>query len=604
MSQDRSENQLLRYYEAEMRYLKAASQELAQAQPELAQRLGIGQHWNPDENVERLFQGFSFLMARLRQRLDDGLPEITEPLTDALWPHMVRTIPSLAILELQPRADRAPAGALPAGLTVRSNPLGTAQTVCLYRTTQAVQVLPLKLHDAGARVREDGRSVLRLAFEVLRFDQRTPGDLPCIRLYLHGERRIASALYAAFTRDVQAIDVRMPSLDGGRPLRQSHMKLQACGFGSDTRLWPEDDPKRAAQFDGEQGLLEYFAFAEKFLFVELCGFDAASIPAGENRIEFEFVLKQPRPSDPAGLDRMGLSFDASNVRLNCTPVINLFELDALPIELDAHEREYRVTLPAGAGADIEPYAAVSVVAIDHQTAQRHEYTSIPAFRQSGAIARYEMPERYFHVRNVWGPTGAREMWLSFDGLAWEGEHAIPDHHVALRVCACNGMLPRLALREAVLTEPVSALPAIAAVRNLTQPTMPLYPPQDPYYPWEVMAHCAANRLDMLNGDVLRATLALNDWSGDPRNQRRIDAIGEVARAHVHRIRGGLQRGIEFNLTLDPLGFDGPGDIILFGDVLNRFIARYATYQNYVKLVLKVNGYRIEYPGIACTAAPF
>jgi type VI secretion system protein ImpG len=119
-----------------------------------------------------------------------------------------------------------------------------------------------------------------------------------------------------------------------------------------------------------------------------------------------------------------------------------------------------------------------------------------------------------------------------------------------------------------------------------------------------MAHCAANRLDMLNGDVLRATLALYDRSGDPRNQRRIDAIGEVARAHVHRIRGGLQRGIEFNLTLDPLGFDGPGDIILFGDVLNRFIARYATYQNYVKLVLKVNGYRIEYPGIACTAAPF
>jgi type VI secretion system protein ImpG len=68
------------------------------------------------------------------------------------------------------------------------------------------------------------------------------------------------------------------------------------------------------------------------------------------------------------------------------------------------------------------------------------------------------------------------MWLSFDGLAWEGESGIPDHHVALRVCACNGMLPRLALREAMLTEPVSALPAIAAVRNLTQPTMPLYPP--------------------------------------------------------------------------------------------------------------------------------
>lgn len=41
-------------------------------------------------------------MGRLREKLDDDLPELTEGLVSLLWPHYMRTIPSLAIVEFSP----------------------------------------------------------------------------------------------------------------------------------------------------------------------------------------------------------------------------------------------------------------------------------------------------------------------------------------------------------------------------------------------------------------------------------------------------------------------------------------------------------------------
>ncbi len=38
-------------------------------------------------------------MGRLREKLDDDLPELTGGLVSMIWPHYLRTIPSLSIVE-------------------------------------------------------------------------------------------------------------------------------------------------------------------------------------------------------------------------------------------------------------------------------------------------------------------------------------------------------------------------------------------------------------------------------------------------------------------------------------------------------------------------
>ncbi len=67
-----------RYYEAEMRYLREAGKEFAQAYPDRAAMLNLDKPGARDPYVERLFEGFAFLMGRLREKLDDDLPELTE----------------------------------------------------------------------------------------------------------------------------------------------------------------------------------------------------------------------------------------------------------------------------------------------------------------------------------------------------------------------------------------------------------------------------------------------------------------------------------------------------------------------------------------------
>src|SRR3954454_12250603 len=128
---------ILRYYESEMRYLREAGKEFAQAHPDRARMLNLDRVGDRDPYVERLYEGFAFLTARLRQKLDDELPEFTEGLVSMLWPHYLRMIPSLAIVELVPSMTTLQqTETVEAGLEVRSGPIGATGVRCAYRTTQ------------------------------------------------------------------------------------------------------------------------------------------------------------------------------------------------------------------------------------------------------------------------------------------------------------------------------------------------------------------------------------------------------------------------------------------------------------------------------------
>lgn len=107
----------MRYYDSEIRYLKEAAEEFAQKFPDLARQPGIdSESLKTDESVEQLFQGFAFMMAQVRRKIDDDIPELTEPLRSHLLPVVNRTLPSTAVVELTPhepdpvRETRLPAG--------------------------------------------------------------------------------------------------------------------------------------------------------------------------------------------------------------------------------------------------------------------------------------------------------------------------------------------------------------------------------------------------------------------------------------------------------------------------------------------------------------
>ncbi|MGF6701559.1 type VI secretion system protein ImpG [Paraburkholderia sp. MM5496-R1] len=581
-----NDDPILRYYEAEMRYLRESGKEFAKAHPDRARMLNLDRVGERDPYVERLHEGFAFLTGRLQQKLDDELPELTEGLVSLLWPHYLRMMPSLSVVELIPLAETLQKTEnVPAGVPVRSASIAvppaagaegtTPRTVqCLYRTTQEVTLQPLRLTHAGPTVRHDGRSVIRLGFHLDQSARREATDLSRVRLHLNADLPTAFAMHLALTRQVDSVAWRIPEVRDGEALPLAGVTIEPAGFSTEERLWP----KAEASFSGYQMLLEYFTFREKFLFVDLCGLDVTKLPASTTRFELEIVLKRAYPSDQR--------FSAENVRLFCTPVINLFELDAAPIVIDHHETEYRV-VPAGhQGEHVETYSVDAIESFDHVTAERYEYVPFATFRHRGGMLRHEAPERYFHTRVRPGVTGLHETWVILGGHAWETMEDLPEESVSLRVTGTNGMLPRKGLREASIDELAASTPNVAGVRNLVAPTLPLYPPTGDRFQWRVLSHLAPNFLSMMDAEVLRGALALYDWTNDELNRRRLAGILHVSEELLEEVSGGsVERGVLIEVTLDSHAFAGEGDVMLFGELLHRFFGLYAEINLFTKLAI-------------------
>ncbi|HEY3454189.1 MAG TPA: type VI secretion system baseplate subunit TssF, partial [Bryobacteraceae bacterium] len=90
---------LLFYYERELTYLRRMGAEFAQKYPKIAGRLLLEAGKCEDPHVERLLEGFSFLAARVHLKLDDEFPEIVEAMFNILYPHFLRPIPSMSVVQ-------------------------------------------------------------------------------------------------------------------------------------------------------------------------------------------------------------------------------------------------------------------------------------------------------------------------------------------------------------------------------------------------------------------------------------------------------------------------------------------------------------------------
>ena len=128
------ENHFLNWYNRELSALRNRAARFAGKHPKIAGRLRLTGEAVDDPHVERIMQGFAYSAARLRQKLDDDFPELTDSLLEALYPQYLAQIPSMSIMKITPSPEMDEAVRIPSGFAVETEIV--RGDTCRYQTTQ------------------------------------------------------------------------------------------------------------------------------------------------------------------------------------------------------------------------------------------------------------------------------------------------------------------------------------------------------------------------------------------------------------------------------------------------------------------------------------
>lgn len=564
------------YYEDELRYLYQAGKEFARTHPDIARYLHIDSESKDDRDpyVERLFEGFAFLTGRIRERLDDELPELTESLCSVLWPHYLKPVPSVSIIEFRPRPGLVQQTTLfPAGTEVCSVPVGDDATVCRFRTTHEVRLHPLKLTDASLAWR-DGASSVTFRFTIEKGTEFNKLQLNPLRLYFHAEDPIASNMHVYFSRYTRSVAL---SAAGATVELDGRTAIRPAGFDPQEGLVPYS----AYVPPGFRLLHEYLSYRRKFWFVDLYGLDQLAPPAKTMEFQVHCDFDRAFPEEK--------KFTTENIRLFCAPIVNLFRMNAEPIRLDHLQPEYRVVPDIQHPQGHQVYSVDSIIGTEEGTGKRHYYS--PLFSVAGNESKEE-DRRYFGTSTRIGASGTSETFVSLGGYA-AINGSIPLETLSLDITATNGSLPREKLQERTITQPAPDFPNIAAFENLTQPTLDLRPRnlapnaarrQEDNFLWKIVSHLSLNFMTIASLKALRGVLELYDWTGSDPNRRRIVGLRNVSwKPKEILYRSSVIRGAEVTVEVQDGHFADEGDLCLFGLVLSEFLAAYATINSFVHL---------------------
>ncbi|MBP8185093.1 MAG: type VI secretion system baseplate subunit TssF [Pseudomonas sp.] len=573
------------YYQSELTALRQLGKRFAERSPALAPFLGQS---GRDPDVERLLEGFAFLTGRLRQKLDDELPELTHSLMHLLWPNYMRPLPAFSMLQFDPLKRPGPGLPVPRNTPVESKPI--QGVTCRFRTTFATEVLPLTLSGLDYSVKGDG-ALLSLRLAMTAEGHLGEVGVKRLRLHLSGERYISQLLYLSLLRHLDNIELVLLGADGqalvkdvnGIPqssVRLAANQVQPVGFAEDEALVPYP----LNTFRGYRYLQEYFSFQDKFLFVDLNGLDSLA------RLPHE-LIKQTRGLElrfdirKAGVQRIRPTLD--NVRLYCTPVVNLFSHDAIPIRLDGKQDQYLLQ-PAEFDS-----AHCAVFSVDRVTGWKpggsgyEEYVPFESFEHD---ASFDVPHArpHYSVRQQSSLLGdGLETYLSF-GLRNQEQHET----LSIELTCTNQDLPRQ-LRLGDICLPCEETPEFLSFRNISAVTASYAPPLHRDFLWKLISNMSLNYLSLANVEALKVILETYDLPryydqhAEKVSRRLLDGLKNISHQHVDRLHRGLPiRGVRTELSINPEGYVGEGDLFLFASVLNEFFALYASLNSYHELRVK------------------
>jgi len=585
---------LLYYYERELAFLRRMGAEFADRYPKVASRLQLEQAKCEDPHVERLLEGFAFLAARVHLKIDDDFPEVSESLLDVVYPHYVRPVPAMSLVEfeLDPEQGKLTTGlSVPRGSQLYSRPV--AGVPCRFQTCYDTTLWPLTVAAAQWTTPErlrpavrapEAAAALRLELRCLpevRLDQL---DVDTLRLHLAGEGTVVYALYELLASNVVRILVRDP--DGrAKPVVLGPEALQPVGFGEHEGMLPF--PRRS--FLGYRLLQEYFTFPEKFLFFDLGGFAELRAAGFGARAEFVFLVSPFERGDRRQLLESGVT--ERTVRLGCTPIVNLFPQVAEPVLLSQRRHEYRLA-PDARRPTTEVFSVDEVVGVTPGARDPLRFEPFYAHRHGGDRAR---PQHFWQARRRparWRQDEGTDVFLSFVDLSARTMFPTLDAVTARLTCFDGNLPSRLPFGGEASDFELKGGGPLRRISALVKPTPVVQPPLGKPQLWRLISQLSLNYISLVDegAEPLQEILRLHNTGDDAAGEKQIQGVTQVRSAASHaRVVGehglAFARGRRVEVELDEEQFAG-GGAYLFASVLERFLGLYASLNSFSALTAR------------------
>lgn len=593
-------DELLGYYERELAFLRQMGAEFAEKYPKIATRLVLEPDRCDDPHVERIIEAVAFLAARVHLKVDDEFPEITESFLNVLYPNLLAPIPSMSVIQfvLDPSQVSLQTGhRIPRGAVVYTRAVGG--TSCRFRTAYPVELWPLEVKSArfelptpGVGPEEGVRTVLRLELKTFaglplselkeRVSESEERPLQRLRLYLQGEGKVVYSLYEHLLNDVVAVELRPGGpRDLPSPVRLDPSCVKPVGFERDEGLLPYTE----RSFSGYRLLQEYFAFPEKFLFLDLTGLEKATTrPDFADTLEVVFYFRRE-----FALER---SVTAQTFRLHSTPIVNLFTHVAEPIRLTHLQPEYRVIPDVRRQEAMEVYGVESVTSTLRNTDKVVDFRPFYSF-QHGYDREAQRTFWYASRRpSTRKEDDGTEVYLSLVDLSFHPSQPDADT-VTVEVTCTNRDLPgRLPIGTGEGDFQLEGAGVFSAIRCLRKPSPTVRIPLRRSLQWRLVSHLSLNVLSLVEGgkgpEALQEILRLYDFADSSATRQQIAGISKLTATRALRSVGALHasfvRGLEVSVELDEAQFIGAG-AFLFASVLERFLGLYASVNSFSQFVV-------------------
>lgn len=594
-----SHEELLKYYKAELTYLRRMGGVFAERYPRVAKQLELGRDECSDPHVERLIEAFAFLTGRLQHEIDSEFPDITSALLNILYPQLTSPIPSMAIAQFN--VDHKE-GKMTTGFTIDRHTQLFAHApqgvLCRFRTCYPVTLWPIKVAGAAFEstqswdfIDADSNAVaalkLRLECAGGKFNEL---PLDRLRFHLNGDPNSARTLYELLFCNLHDVAIQVP---GSPPIYLGASSIEPVGL----EAYDDVLPHPANVHPGYMLLLEYFAFPKQYLFFDLC-FDQEN-PARQkatntlldflstqetNKLDVLLLLNR-RPQE-------NLIVHENTFSLGCTPIVNLFPRLTEPIRLDHRSLEYTLVPDKRRERTTEIHSIMSVSASANGTDTAQQIEPFYSYNHRLETSDHKA---FWHARRL--PSQRKdlpgtEMVLSFLDLNLKPSTPPVQTVYAHTLCTNRELACELPVGAVLEMEQHAPLNPERPIVCLGKPTRPQPPPLRGATAWRLISHLSLNHLSLSEEKdslpALKEILRL--YCITDTHHQLIEGLKEMSCRRVMRHVGadqwrGFCRGHEITLTLDEDFYEGSG-AFLFGAVLNRFLASYAAMNSFTQLVIK------------------